>query len=97
MNTLINRNLIYLNFKNHVCLESYYENAVQVYMNLFKLQKDWIEQIIIRSYQINLNILISNIASLQIFLINMKDSSDEEDDVKKTEINTVWKTDKNWK
>ena len=89
MNTLINRNLIYLNFKNHVCLKSYYKNAVQIYMNLFKLQKDWIEQIIIRSYQINFNVSINNIAILQIFSINVNNSSNKEDDMKKAEINAV--------
>ena len=37
----------------------------------------------------NFNMLISNIASLQIFSINVNNSSNEEDDVKKTEINAV--------
>ena len=37
----------------------------------------------------NFNVSTDNIASLQIFSINVNDSSDEEDDVKKTEINAV--------
>ena len=37
----------------------------------------------------NFNMLINNITSLQIFSINMNNLSDEENNVKKTEMNTV--------
>ena len=97
MNVLISRDLIYLNFKNHVCLRSHHENAVQVYMNSFKLQKDWIEQIIVRSCKMNLNMLTDNIISLQIFLINMNNLSNKEDNVKETEINVIQEVNKSWK
>ena len=40
MNALIDRDLIYLNSENYVYLESHHKNAVQVYMNSFKSQKD---------------------------------------------------------
>ena len=89
MNVLIDRNLIHLNSENYVCFRSCYKNAVQVYMNLFKLQKDWVEQIIARSYQMNFNVSTNNIASLQIFSINVNNLSDEKDEIKKTEINAV--------
>ena len=37
----------------------------------------------------NFNILTNNIASLQIFLININNLSNEENNIKKTEINAV--------
>ena len=89
MNTLIDRDLIHLNSENYICFKSCYKSRAQVYINSFKLQKDYIEQIIIRSYQINFNVSINNIAILQIFSINVNNSSNKEDDMKKAEINAV--------
>ena len=41
----------------------------------------------------NFNMSTDNVVSLQIFSINVNDSSDEEDNMKKTEINAVQEAD----